>query len=103
MKLLESLQHTLVRYLSCKIGRPMSFIDHNYTPLMTLFKLPTISQLFHYHDYLLAYKLFYNIISLPGCTNIRVSVIYQCFHLLRDTPWIIKNHKKKKISDEIGL
>ena len=33
----------------------------------------------------------------------RVSVIYQCFHLLRDTPWIIKNHKKKKISDEIGL
>ena len=34
---------------------------------------------------------------------IRVSVIYQCFHLLRDTPWIIKNHKKKKISDEIGL
>ena len=71
-KLLESLQHTLVRYLSCKIGRPMSFIDHNYTPLMTRFKLPTISQLFHYHDYLLAYKLFYNIISLPGCTNIYI-------------------------------
>ena len=34
-KLLESLLHTLVRYLSCKIGRPISFIDHN-TPLMTL-------------------------------------------------------------------
>ena len=40
----------------------------------------------------------------PGLfVHIRVSVIYQCFHLLRDTPWIIKNHKKKKIFDEIGL
>ena len=35
--------------------------------------------------------------------TIRVSVIYQCFHLLRDTPWIIKNHKKNKVPDEIGL
>ena len=35
--------------------------------------------------------------------TIRVSVIYRCFHLRRDTPWIIKNHKKNKVPDEIGL
>ena len=71
-KLFESLQHTLVRYLSCKIGRPMSFLDHNYIPLMTLFKLPTLSQLFHYHNYLLAQKLYDNLISLPGFINIYI-------------------------------
>lgn len=68
--LLESIQHKLLRYLSYKIGQPMSPLEHNYEPLMTHFKLPSIKQLFLYHDYLLSYKLYHNITLLPEVTNI---------------------------------
>ena len=67
---LETIQHKLLRYLSNKIGQPMSYFDHNYEPLRLHFKLPTINRLFHYHDYILAYKLFHGLFLLPNITSI---------------------------------
>ena len=50
----------------------MSYLDNNYEPLMLRFKLPTINQLFHYHDHTLAlsYKLYYGLKLYPDITSI---------------------------------
>ena len=54
---LESIQHKLLRYCSLKTNHPLSFMDHNFGPLMELFQLDTIRNLFKFYDHMTVYKI----------------------------------------------
>ena len=54
---LEAIQHRLLRYCSLKTNHPLSFLDHDFTPLLIEFKLPTLQSLFKYFDLITAFKI----------------------------------------------
>ena len=54
---LEAIQHRLLRYCSLKTDHPLSFYDHDFTPLLNEFRVPTIRSLFKYYDLITAFKI----------------------------------------------
>lgn len=57
MNLLEGIQRKFLRCLSRLMDNPMSFIDHNYSRVSSLFNIPTICSQLDYEDYMLMHKI----------------------------------------------
>ena len=62
-KRLESVNHMFLRYLAWKRGSPMSYRDHNYSPISTSENIHTIISTHKYFDSVLAFKISKKLIS----------------------------------------
>ena len=54
---LETVQHKFLRYLSFKNGQPMDPFSHDYSSIMSLFKVPSLKSNRESRDAILAFKL----------------------------------------------
>ena len=69
-KPIESMQHHLLRLLSVKVGRPMNYTDHDYSPLMNMFGLPSLLSLHSYYDLIFAFKSKNGYFSSPDINDL---------------------------------
>ena len=69
-KPIESVQHRLLRLLSAKVGRPMNLTDHEYSPLMNMFGLPSLFSLHSYYDLIMAFKIRNGYFSSPHINDL---------------------------------
>ena len=67
---LETVQHKFLRYLSQKNGQFMDPLSHDYTDIMTSFKVPTLKSLREMRDIMFAYKLINDKIDCEYLCNI---------------------------------
>ena len=81
---LEAIQHKILRYMSCKISRPMSYLDHNFEPLMRNYKLLSLKTLFNYCDLVCAHK-----IIKSGITVGDLKILFSS----RDLPYSLRYHR----------
>lgn len=68
-KLLESVQHSMLRHLTWVNGEPLHRFCHDYNHLGLQYELPTIKSLFDYNDAIFLYKVFSNSIRCPEIRN----------------------------------
>ena len=58
-----SIEHKFLRFVSRLTPTPMRFDDHDYTPIRKLLNLTPLRTIFLKNDYILAYKIFHNLIN----------------------------------------
>ena len=69
-KPLESVLHSFLRLLASKSGHPMHYFDHDYSPLISAFNLPSIRSTHSYHDHMCAFKILNQLFSSPDVNSI---------------------------------
>lgn len=59
----EAVNHKFLRYLSFKIGSPMSYLDHDYFEVASRFNIFTFKSQFEYNDVLFVKKVLLGLID----------------------------------------
>lgn len=69
IKLLESINHRFLRFVSFRIGYNMHYTDHYYTPMYSCLGISNLSSAQTRTEFLFAMKLIFNLIDCPQLLN----------------------------------
>ena len=70
---LESVQHTFLRHIAWRFGSPMDWRDHDYSRVMSQFRMPTLESIRLTNDARLAFNIINRNIDCPELSNLFVS------------------------------